>query len=269
MPVATARALLLAHDARVHAAQALAVAAAAIAVVRAPRDPYDAALVRGDAVLAAVHADLLRLAGDEEAPRMLQAPVSFRVTGPASPPAAQRRAPRRRRSTGPWPGSAPPPPWSTAGSSAPRASTGSTSRPPRTASVSRCCTSPRPVRPGCTGCSTPRVTGLAPQLSAAPGRQAGLVVVHKRAVGLVTRRVAASAPASLGAMETSLGQEDVQSFGLESAQALHHALAVLRDVTACELLAVHQATLLAPDRPRGSERLQLVLRKASGSSPTR
>ena len=64
-------------------------------------------------------------------------------------------------------------------------------------------------------------------------------------------------------METSLGQEDVQSFGLESAQALHDALAVLRDVTACELLAVHQATLLGPDRPRGTATLQLVLRKAS------
>ena len=69
-----------------------------------------------------------------------------------------------------------------------------------------------------------RVTGLPAQLSGAPGRQTGLVAVHKRAAGLVHAARRTSAPASLGAMETSLGQEDVQSFGLESAAALHDAL---------------------------------------------
>jgi len=74
VPVATARALLLMHESRVAAAQALTVGAAEIAVVRAPRDPYAGALVRGDRLLARVHAVLRDLAGDEAAPRMLQAP---------------------------------------------------------------------------------------------------------------------------------------------------------------------------------------------------
>jgi histidine ammonia-lyase len=88
--------------------------------------------------------------------------------------------------------------------------------------------------------------------------------VHKRAVGLVHAARRSSAPASLGSVETSLGQEDVQSFGLESAEALHDAVAVLRDVTACELLAVHRATQLDPSLPQGSERLRTVLHKGFG-----
>ena len=109
-----------------------------------------------------------------------------------------------------------------------------------------------------------RVTGLPAQLSGDPGRQAGLVAVHKRAVGLVHAARRSSAPASLGSVETSLGQEDVQSFGLESAETLHDAVAVLRDVTACELLAVHRATQLDPSLPQGSERLRTVLHKGFG-----
>ncbi|QWZ08366.1 aromatic amino acid ammonia-lyase [Nocardioides panacis] len=267
VPVATARAVLLAHDARVHAAQALAVAAAEVAVLRAPRDPYVAALARGDEVLAAVHEGLLRLAGDEPGPRMLQAPVSFRVTGPAI--AHLLRSARHLedavdRSLA-------------AVSTSPALVDG---RFLGTAGfdgfdLAACADGVRlaVLHLAETGAARlhrmldARVTGLAPQLSADPGRQAGLVVVHKRAVGLVHAARRTAAPASLGATETSLGQEDVQSFGLESAQALQDALAVLRDVTACELLAVHQATLLGPDRPRGSATLQLVLRKASEVLP--
>jgi histidine ammonia-lyase len=113
----------------------------------------------------------------------------------------------------------------------------------------------------------PRVTGLPAQLSGQPGRQTGLVAVHKRAAGLVHAARRTSAPASLGATETSLGQEDVQSFGLESAAALHDAVDVLRDVTACELLAVHRASLLGDDVPQGSIMLQTLLHQASEHLP--
>jgi histidine ammonia-lyase len=89
------------------------------------------------------------------------------------------------------------------------------------------------------------------------------VVLHKRAVGLVHAARRTAAPASLGATETSLGQEDVQSFALEAADAASDAMDVLRDVTACELVAVHRATLLDPTPARGSEELRTVLRKAS------
>jgi histidine ammonia-lyase len=262
VPVATARAVLLAADVRVLAAQVLAVAAAEVAVVRAPRDPYDARLVRGDDLLADVHARLLHLAGPETSPRALQAPVSFRVTGPAVSHLLRTVAHLE--------------------DAVHRALTGVTTSPALvdgrflgTAGFDGfdLAASTDAVRLAVlhlaeTGTARlhrlldPRVTGLAPQLSGAPGREAGLVAVHKRAVGVVHAARRASAPASLGAMETSLGQEDVQSFGLESARALEDAVDVLRDVTACELLAVHRATLLDPSRPQGSDGLRTVLHKA-------
>ncbi len=68
--------------------------------MRAPRDPYDAALVRGDDLLGAVHATLLELAGEETSPRMLQAPVSFRVTGPAVATCSASSGTSTRRSGG-------------------------------------------------------------------------------------------------------------------------------------------------------------------------
>ena len=88
------------------------------------------------------------------------------------------------------------------------------------------------------------LTGLPRQLSDAPGLHAGMVTVHKRAVGVVHRLRRFAAPALAGAIETSLGQEDVQSFGFEAAECLGEAISGLRDVLACELLAVHQARLL-------------------------
>jgi histidine ammonia-lyase len=266
VPVATARAILLAEDARLAAAQALTVTAAEVALVRAPRDPYDAALCRGDDLLASVHATLLGLAGEESSPRMLQSPVSFRVTGPA--------VSHLLRVTGHL------------DESVGRALSGVTTSPALVdgrflgtagfdgfdLSASLDAVRLAVLHLAETGAARlhrmldPRVTGLPAQLSGDPGRQAGLVAVHKRATGFVHAARRTSAPASLGATETSLGQEDVQSFGLESAQALADALVVLRDVTACELLAVHRATLLGPDLPQGSERLRLVLHKASEQS---
>src|SRR5262249_58507473 len=50
--------------------------------VRAPRDPYHPGCGRGDHILAGVLGRLRAFAGDEAAPRVLQAPVSFRVAGP-------------------------------------------------------------------------------------------------------------------------------------------------------------------------------------------
>jgi histidine ammonia-lyase len=95
------------------------------------------------------------------------------------------------------------------------------------------------------------------------------VAQHKRAVGLEHEARRASAPASLGATETSLGQEDVQSFALEAMRAAEAALQVLRDVTASELVAVHQAAVLDETLPIGSERLRTVLHKAFEDLPRR
>jgi histidine ammonia-lyase len=100
----------------------------------------------------------------------------------------------------------------------------------------------------------PALTGLTPQLAGEPGLDAGMAAVHKRAVGVVHRLRRYAMPSLGGSMETSLGQEDVQSFGFEAAECLGEAIEGLRDVTACELLAVHQAGRhLIPDLPRSRD----------------
>jgi histidine ammonia-lyase len=263
VPVATARAVLLGEDARLAAAQSLTVAAAEIALVRVPRDPYHAALGRGDDLLARVHEELLALAGEEAGPRMLQAPVSFRVTGPAvahllrSVRHLAEAVERTLAGVSTSPALVDGRFLGTAGFDG--FDVAATLDGVRLAVLHVAETGAARLH----RMLDPRVTGLPPQLSGEPGRQAGLVAVHKRVAGLVHAVRRTATPASLGATETSLGQEDVQSFALESAEALHEALAVLRDVTACELLAVHRATLLDPALPLGSERLQMVLHKGS------
>nr|WP_221374064.1 aromatic amino acid lyase [Actinoplanes polyasparticus] len=131
----------------------------------------------------------------------------------------------------------------------------------------------------------PRVTGLAPQLSHSPGLHAGMAAVHKRAAGVTHRLRRFAIPALTGAIETSLGQEDVQSFGFEAAECLDEVLTGLRDVLACELLAVVQAQRLgAPpssalddidaalphgtaDRPFGRDLDRIISLLAGGSMP--
>lgn len=267
VPVAAAQAVLAGAATRLLAAQSLAATAAEVVVVRAPRDPYIATLARGDAELAAVHDALRALVGDEPTPRMPQAPVSFRVVGPALAHLLRARA--------------------QLDGAVERVLTG----------VS---TSPALVEGRFLGTAgfdgfdlaasadglrlavlhlgevaaarlhrmlDPRVTGLPSQLSAEPGRHAGLVALHKRVVGLLHEARRAAAPASLGATDTSLGQEDVQSFGLEATLAAYAALRVLRDITACELVVVHQATLLDRTGAHGSARLQALLHQAFETLP--
>jgi histidine ammonia-lyase len=92
----------------------------------------------------------------------------------------------------------------------------------------------------------PRVTGLAAQLAARPGPEAGLVAVHKRVAGEVhaLRRLAGS-PAAAATIETSGGQEDVQSFAWAAAAALRESLGRARAVAAGEALAAWQAARLS------------------------
>ena len=263
VPVATARACLLAADTRMLAGQNLVTAAGSVALVRAPRDPYLAGLARGDDLLDQVTDALRELVDEEDAPPMLQAPVSFRIVGPTTT-ALLREVGHLEAAVV-------------------RALSGVTTSPAlldgrfvgtagfdgfelaaaldgvRLAALHAAdVTTARLHR-----LLDPRVTGLPAQLSAEPGRQAGLVAVHKRATGLLHEVRRTAAPAAAGAMETSSGQEDVQSFGLEAAAALAECLEVLRDVTACELLALHQARQLDATPERGSRRLQMVLHKGS------
>ena len=91
----------------------------------------------------------------------------------------------------------------------------------------------------------PRVTGLPAQLTARPGPHAGLVAVHKRAACEVHALRRLAQPASIGLIETSAGQEDVQSFAWEAAINLRTALQRARAVAACEVLTGFQAATLA------------------------
>src|SRR5258707_454666 len=99
---------------------------------------------------------------------------------------------------------------------------------------------------------TPAVTGLPAQLARDPGPQAGLAPVHKRAAGEVhaMRRLATATP--VGLIETSGGQEDVQSFAWEAAGKLCSALRHTQVITACELLAGYQAAALSSRPPSSS-----------------
>jgi histidine ammonia-lyase len=69
------------------------------------------------------------------------------------------------------------------------------------------------------------------------------------------RRLATATP--VGLIETSGGQEDVQSFAGEAAGKLRTALRHARAVTACELLAGYQATALSPQPPPAGSRALL------------
>ncbi|GAA4121355.1 aromatic amino acid lyase [Nocardioides fonticola] len=289
-PLATALALLRAEETRVLAHQAVLAAAGAIAVAGVPHDPYRPELARDDDVLAGVLADLGRRLGDAPDPtlrRHLQAPVSLRVVGPVL--AAVHRAATALEDA------------------AARALCGVTDSPAflddafvgtpgfhgidlaATAAGARYAV----VHAAAVGAARvhrlldPEVTGLPAQLSADPGPQAGLTPLHKRLVGEVRAVADGGVPLP---METSQGQEDVQSFALEESERLRVALGAWRTVLAGELLAVHQARLLgapvptalqpaldevaavlpegADDRPRGTDLAAISALLAAGwSSP--
>jgi len=223
-------------------------AALSIVVVRAPRDPYHAACGRGDDLLAAVLRRLREAAGDEPSPRSLQAPVSFRVAGPVLTQvyraAAQLEAATRRALTGVTD--------SPAYLDGQFTSTGgfhgidlSAHCDQLTAAL---CHAAEVTAARLHRLMDPKVTGLPPQLARKPGPQAGLTAVHKRAGGEVHAMRRLAAATAVGLIETSGGQEDVQSFAWEAAEKLRTALRHARAVTACELLAGYAAVALS-ERP--------------------
>jgi histidine ammonia-lyase len=89
-----------------------------------------------------------------------------------------------------------------------------------------------------------RFSGLPDQLTPSPGPQAGLVVVHKRIVGAINELRRLAAPATVGLMDTSMGQEDAMTFSFEAAEKLRRCSDLAREVIACELLTCRQAWAL-------------------------
>ena len=94
-----------------------------------------------------------------------------------------------------------------------------------------------------------RFSGLPDQLAASPGPHAGLVVVHKRMVGTVHRLRPLAMPATVGLVDTSMGQEDAMTFAFEAAEKLRVVEHALRDVIACELLTCRQVWALRSSPP--------------------
>ncbi|MEU4692980.1 aromatic amino acid lyase [Actinoplanes sp. NPDC023714] len=243
VPGLTGLAILAAEDARTLIARVTAVVAAEHAVARATPDPWHPAFGAGDPELRTIMADLEAARG-EGPPGALQAPVSFRVSAPAlavaTRAAAGLEAAVDRALTcvtdspafldGRFVGSA-----GFAGTDLVAAAGTLATALAHLAEL---------------GASRlhrlldPLVTGLPRQLSDAPGVHAGMVAVHKRAAGTAHRLRRFTGAALIGPMETSAGQEDVQSFGFEAAECLAETLDGLREIVACELLAVHQAALL-------------------------
>ena len=242
VPGLTGLAILAGSAARTLIAQVTAAAGAAHAVVRASRDPLHPELADSDELREVLR--IMRDAYDDTPARVLQAPVSFRVTAPAlavamrAAAAVEAAADRALDAVtdspayldGRFTGTA-----GFAGTDLAAALGTLTTALAHLADVGAA----RLHR-----FLDPAVTGLPRQLSDAPGVHAGMVAVHKRAAGTVHRLRRFTLPALGGAVETSLGQEDVQSFGFEAAECAREAIEGLRDVLACELLALHQAVQL-------------------------
>jgi histidine ammonia-lyase len=222
-----------------------AVAAGAIAVVGANRDPYEPAAARGDDVLASELARLRQLAGPEPEPRSLQAPVSFRVAGHVN--AHLRRTAQQLDDA------------------VDRAFKGVSDSPAyldgdfvgtagfHGIDLAAYCDHVTTALAHAAEVSTarlhrlldPNVTGLTAQLAREPGPQAGLVAVHKRAVATTHQLRRLTLPTAISTAETSNGQEDVQTFSWEAVGNLAEAIRLTRETVACELLAVRQAFALS------------------------
>ncbi len=245
VPGAMALSLLAEAEAATVLAMMRATSALSIAVIGAPADPYQAACARSDEVLGRELARLREgMGAPADPPRMLQAPVSFRVAGPVLAQLA-RSATALAEAAG-------------------RALAGVTDSPAfldgqflgtagfHGIDLAAHCDQVTAALAHAAEVSAarthrlldPRVTGLAAQLAARPGPDAGLVTVHKRAAGEVHALRRLAVPSALGTIETSGGQEDVQSFAWAAATDLRAALRHARLVTACELLTAWQAAAL-------------------------
>lgn len=94
-----------------------------------------------------------------------------------------------------------------------------------------------------------RFSGLPEQLAVDPGTQAGVISLHKSVVALAVENRLLAAPASVHALDTSSGQEDVQAFEFLAADELGRALDNLELALACELVALRQGFHLRGDPP--------------------
>jgi histidine ammonia-lyase len=112
-----------------------------------------------------------------------------------------------------------------------------------------------------------RFSGLPDQLTMRPGVQAGVVALHKTVAGLAAEARTLAMPASLAAIDTSSGQEDVQSFTFLVAARVGRLLDALEEALACELVALRQAAHLAQSPAAGEELAGVTTRLAAAIEP--
>jgi histidine ammonia-lyase len=86
-----------------------------------------------------------------------------------------------------------------------------------------------------------RFSGLPDQLAADPGRQTGLVFLHKSALGHAVENRLLAAPASVHPADGSAGQEDFQALTFLAGEKLERILDNVELIVAAELLAAGQA----------------------------
>jgi len=86
-----------------------------------------------------------------------------------------------------------------------------------------------------------RFSGLPDQLASHPGRQTGVILAHKSALGFAAENRVLAAPASVHPFDGSTGQEDFQAFTFVAAEQLGRLLDNLELILAAELVAIRQA----------------------------
>ena len=86
-----------------------------------------------------------------------------------------------------------------------------------------------------------RFSGLNDQLATIPGRQTGMVFVHKSTLGFAAENRMLAAPASVQQLDGSAGQEDFQAFTFLAGEQLGRLLDNLEWILAAELVAIRQA----------------------------
>ena len=94
-----------------------------------------------------------------------------------------------------------------------------------------------------------RLSGLSPQLARRPGLDAGLVIVHKAALGLTAQVKSLAVPPSLMHGESSFGQEDVMTMVFPALDRLAELDRLTRAVLAHELYAGLVAVEQRGERP--------------------
>jgi histidine ammonia-lyase len=89
-----------------------------------------------------------------------------------------------------------------------------------------------------------RFSKLPDQLTPEPGRQSGVVVLHKQVIGIAAQARMLASPAGIHVLDGSSGQEDFQSHTLLAAEQLDAVLSALELALAHELVALRQARFL-------------------------